>query len=160
MRRLDALGGYGRFPHKMHNQIMQLFRVEDFDSLVRVVRPPCTVSHIIYPHEMFALIARKFPYAFGVHLGASQTEKLLAFWTSFLRTPYGQCHPHLTGKTAQQLQYCLPLILHGDACPYAHRSSALFVQWGSLIGMHRYCRIASRSNACARCLAVLRRAVW
>ena len=44
------------------------------------------------------------------------------------------CIPSLRGKTPQDLRCTVPLIIHGDAVPYAKKQSAMFGQWGSLLG--------------------------
>jgi hypothetical protein len=122
-------------PGKIHSQLLSLFRHDPLDQLVHDVAAG-SVTHVLYPHEVFALIFRKFPDAFRVHLGGMPAT-LLKFWSSFLATPYGRLHPRLNGKTPEELSYTIPLVLHGDAVPYAHRSSAVFVQWGSLLGTTR-----------------------
>ena len=92
---------------------------------------------MIYPHEMWAMLHADFPEAFGRCMGASPAA-LVKFWTSFLKTRYGRhlliCIPSLRGKTPQDLRCTVPLIIHGDAVPYAKKQSAMFGQWGSLLG--------------------------
>ena len=107
-------------------------RAEPLDALVRPV-PSELVSHIIYPHELVELIARRYPESFREHFGADPSG-VRQFWEKFLPTPYGRLHPALADKSADDLSHCLPLVLHGDGIPYAHRKSAVFVQFGSLLG--------------------------
>ena len=77
------------------------------------------------------------PDAFEHNVGC-QTVLTVPFWMGFLETPYGQrllrLHPRLRGKTIDELAYLVPLIVHGDAVPVTKKKSAVFTQWGSLIG--------------------------
>jgi hypothetical protein len=98
------------------------------------------VTHIIYPHVMFGMLYHRFRQQFILHMGA-EPERLQAFWTKFLATDYGKtcaitmnC---LRGKTPADLDHCVPCIVHGDACPVSKKKSALFCQWGSLLGDRR-----------------------
>ena len=95
------------------------------------------VTHIILPHMLFGRIFQQYRGSFDVHL-RGPADGLVHFWSRFLVTPYGEllrnsC-PALVGKTARDLDKCIPLVLHGDAVPYSHRRSAMVVQWGSLTG--------------------------
>jgi hypothetical protein len=83
------MGGNGRFPHKVHAQLLAFFRAEPLDDLVRSIGTTSVVTDMIYPHELFALLHRRYEYAFKVHVGGSP-ERLLQFWESFLQTPYGK----------------------------------------------------------------------
>jgi hypothetical protein len=105
------------------------------------------VSHMVLPHELFSLLHQQFPKSFATHLGADTTE-LGHFWANFLATKYGQhmSTSSLAGKTRADLSCCIPLIIHGDGVPYAHRQSAFFLQWGSLTGYRPGFSQASRSG--------------
>lgn len=129
---ITRLGGAGRFPGKCHGQILSLFRNETLDHMVSPLQG-CSVSHIVYPHEMFAMLHARYRTAFEVHMGAS-TAALRSFWERFITTPYGHTHPWVKDRSLEELAWCLPIVLHGDAVPYAHKSSAMFIQWGSLTG--------------------------
>lgn len=95
------------------------------------------MTHMLFPHDLFHMVYSRFRQEFEIHFGA-KPEELERFWTQFLQTPYGKtasCRIEaLRGKTAQQLDHCIPLIVHGDGCPITHKKSALFVQWGGLLG--------------------------
>ena len=110
-------------------------------SKVQSVVPKCCVTHILYPHDVFGFLFSKFPGAFEVHLRAGP-QKLERFWKQFLRTEYGKQAadrlPTLRGKSAQDLDHCIPLIIHGDACPVTKKRSAMFAQWGGLLGASCY----------------------
>ena len=96
-----------------------------------------TVTHMIYPHDLFAMIFKRYRSAFNIHLGAEEA-KLESFWTGFLNTEYGRVATTqldtLRGKTPADLNHTIPLIIHGDACPVTHKRSAMFTQWSSLLG--------------------------
>ena len=68
------------------------------------------------------------------------SEQLAKFWAGLLRTSFGQrllvVHPSLRELTIDDFAVTVPLTIHGDAAPYGKRRSALFVQWGSLLGVH------------------------
>ncbi len=70
---------------------------------------------------------------------ASPPEKLAAFWQTFLRSDYGRrlagTHPAVLGRCIDDLAYLIPIVLHGDAAPFSKKKSAMFVQWGSLLGL-------------------------
>lgn len=137
LRRLAGFGSSGRHGQNIHRQSLDMFARGEHDKLVRPIGGSC-VTHIVYPHELMNYIHRNFPHAFEHHLGANPT-KVKDFWRQFLSTPYGvelhQSHPAIRGKTPDELSHCLPLLLHADAAPYAKKKSAVFVQWGSLLGL-------------------------
>jgi hypothetical protein len=132
LERLANLGSCGRHPKNIHSQMLTTFCPRDLANMVRPITAGC-VTHIIYPHEVFNFIARDHPAAFKAHLGAD-VDKLLQFWTAFLETPYGR--HRFADRTPSSLTHCIPMILHGDAVPVTRKQSALFAQWGSLIGRH------------------------
>jgi hypothetical protein len=109
------------------------------DSLLQVkpVENGGNVSDIIYPHELMSMLFRKYRDPWEVHFGA-ECDKLEVFWKGFLQTEHGEeaarSVPALQGKSPKQLNHCLPLIVHGDGVPVTHKKSAVFVQWGSLLG--------------------------
>ena len=120
----------GRHPRVINTQLLDLFRTEDMTSIVRQIAGG-VVSHVVLPHVLFSFLARRYPEAFRMHLGAD-VNKTLPFWTKFLATSYGQ--HRFPGRVPTDMQYCLPLVVHGDAVPVTRRLSALFAQWGSLLG--------------------------
>ncbi len=95
------------------------------------------VTHIIYPHSLFAYLAEHYVQEFELYLAAAPS-RLAEFWKGFLRTRYGArlraTHPTLSKLNIEELARCVPLTLHGDAAPYTKKRSALFVQWASLLG--------------------------
>ena len=95
------------------------------------------VTHIVYPHEFFHKLSVDQPVALAHYVGCN-TTLTLPFWSGFLETPYGRrlarSHPAVRGKTMAELSYLVPLIVHGDAVPITKKKSAVFAQWGSLIG--------------------------
>ncbi len=98
------------------------------------------INHMIYPHDVFSLIFKKYRVGFEVHFGALPTS-LRSFWSKFLLTGYGRIAAValdvFRGKTPDDLDHCIPLVIHGDACPVTHKRSALLTQWGSLLGHHQ-----------------------
>jgi hypothetical protein len=72
------------------------------------------VNSIVYPHKLFAALYKHFPEKAARHVGDKNTA--FEFWTHFLVSPTGaefaQRHPALIGRTAADLQYCIPLVGH------------------------------------------------
>ena len=95
------------------------------------------VSHIIYPHLLFAFLAEHYSREFELYM-AAESAGLSVFWRNFLTTDYGarlrSRHVVLRDLDITDLAWCIPLVLHGDAAPYSKKRSALFVQWGALLG--------------------------
>ena len=141
MERIAGFGSNGRHQNRIHSQLLSLFCTEDLAGMVRPIQAG-VVDHIVFPHELFSYIAAKREEAFELHLGAT-VAKVMAFWAKFLVTPYGQYR--FPGKSPEDLQRCIPLVLHGDAAPYSRKQSALFAQWGSLLGSATYLKSLKRS---------------
>jgi hypothetical protein len=70
--------------------------------------------------------------------------QLASFWQCFFKTRYGSrfrdSHPSLRLLDIDDLAHVVPLALHGDAAPYSKKRSALFIQWGALLGIVTHVR--------------------
>ena len=112
------------------------------------------VSHIIYPHLLFAFLAEHYTKEFELYMSAAP-DRLADFWQGFLKTSYGakmrRSHPVLCTLTIDELAFCVPLIVHGDAAPFSKRRSALFVQWGALLGRRSKYGSVRTFERCLRC---------
>ncbi len=111
-----------------------------FEHQVKPVANAGSVTHILYPHELFHMLFCRFPDSAKLYFGAEPSQ-LRKFWTQFLGTAYGREAadklPALRNKAPSELDHCIPLIVHGDGCPVTKKSSAMFVQWGGLLGWLR-----------------------
>ena len=122
-----------------------------FENQVKPLANAGCVTHILYPHDLFNMLFCRFPGPFKLHFGA-EPERLEHFWGKFLLTAYGREASTklaaLRGKSPPELDHCIPLIVHGDGCPVTKKLSALFVQWGGMLGSRLKsinCHKASRS---------------
>ena len=106
-----------------------------FEHQVKPVANAGSVTHILYPHELFHMLFCRFPDSAKLYFGAEPSQ-LRKFWTQFLGTAYGREAadklPALRNKAPSELDHCIPLIVHGDGCPVTKKSSAMFVQWGGV----------------------------
>lgn len=111
-----------------------------FEHQVKPVANAGSVTHILYPHELFHMLFCRYPDSAKLYFGAEPSQ-LRKFWTQFLGTAYGREAadklPALRNKAPSELDHCIPLIVHGDGCPVTKKSSAMFVQWGGLLGWLR-----------------------
>ena len=137
LQRLGRLGKSGQHSQNIERELLNNFcKSKHPDRLVQMLAGP-SVKCFLPPHEMFAEIAASFPGEFRLRLGVNP-EILRAFWKTFRGCPKGeavvQAHPHLQGKSLDDLEKVVPLVLHGDAGPYAKKSSTMILSWGSLVG--------------------------
>ena len=75
--------------------------------------------------------------AFKKHLCPSK-EACAQFWRDFLSTQdgldYQSMHPHLKGKTVEQLSTMIPCKVHEDAGPFTKLQSMVVLSWSSMLG--------------------------
>ena len=80
------------------------------------------VGCMLEPHRLFSAVYKMSPVKVAVSFGMS-TTKCFLFWEAFFATRDGalmrDVHPHLQGKTAEDLQTTLPLNFHADAGPFS-----------------------------------------
>ena len=134
MLRRFAATASGASPQNVQRQILTLYGVEDAGELVETIADS-SVNSFVYPHDVIALMSRRFPEQFRTHLGADP-GRLRAFWASFGESEAGrsfmQNHPHL--RSRDDLDHVIPLFIHADGFPVSKKQSAVELQWGSLTG--------------------------
>ena len=125
----------GASSHNVHRQLLLLFGTDDCSELVESI-PDSQVDSFVFPHDVIALLARKFPLEFKLHLGAD-VPRLKVFWTGFRSSAAGRDfinnHPHLRGRS--DLDHVVPILVHADGAPVAKKTKVVLLQWASLIGL-------------------------
>ena len=95
------------------------------------------VSDMVLPHKLFSRIANNFPQEFRTHLGGDPVA-LRRFWFGILSSDEGRRlvsqHQHLRNRSLDELQCVIPLVVHCDGAPITKKTSAMVLQWGSVIG--------------------------
>ena len=102
-------------------------------------------THCILPSEILKLVGRSRE-KFKRHI-APNRNVLRQCWREFLSSAagleYQSLHPHLRGKTVEELSLCVACRLHEDSGPFSKtRKSVDLIDWGSLHGggSERDCR--------------------
>ena len=101
IRRLASLGSSGRNPQNCQRDLISWFMRKPTKHLLHALPgPDCEVDTVLFPHEVFSLLAKDFPAEFHRRLGAERVS-LERFWSSFQATRLGrelmQSHPYLRG---------------------------------------------------------------
>ena len=95
-----------------------------------------TLTHHLRPSALIKLIHRHNRRRWGRIFSANK-ELLKDFWTDLFAQPDGEdfknLHPILRGKTPEELQTTIPIIVHEDAAPYGKKRGVQLLQWGPLI---------------------------
>ena len=99
--------------------------------------PHGLITHMVLPSTLTRMIHDHYPAVFQTRFGATP-ENTKAFWQGFFGRPENAeaiaVHPALSGKTPDDLTYCIPCTLHQDAGPYSKRRSAECISFSSLLG--------------------------
>jgi hypothetical protein len=98
--------------------------------------PREAVTHALMPSTWMRIISQ-YPHEFKKRLGANRV-KLRSFWADFLERPANadikRNHPVLAGKTLDELEVIIPIVLHTDAAPFTKVASCNCVSVSGLLG--------------------------
>ena len=138
VRRLASFGGWGSSDHNVSSQMLTML-FKHFKSQHLITRiDNSAVGCMLEPHRLFSAVYKMSPVKVAGSFGMS-TTKCFLFWEAFFATRDGalmrDVHPHLQGKTAEDLQTTLPLNFHADAGPFSIRHSALAFSWASVFAI-------------------------
>ena len=93
-------------------------------------------THCLPPTEIVKLLA-KTPSKFKEHL-APNAEACRHFWRSMFSSEqgmeYARIHPHLRGKTVNDLEHSIAVRIHEDAGPFSKVKSVNTLSWSSMLG--------------------------
>ena len=137
LMRLSKLGGSGSSPQNINAQLLRLFRqklrwqsfVEPLEGDVTCMAPP----HKVF-QGIFSINPLRCKSTFGLN-----RMKLKLFWTDFFATEEGadmrQRHPHLVGRSPEDLETTFPMNCHCDAGPFTKKLTAHVCSWSSLFSV-------------------------
>ena len=117
----------GASSHNLNRRLLDIFGVGEVDGLITTV-PHSRVDSVILPHDLFGWMAARHPQHFREHLSANKVQ-LRAFWTGLQNSVPGRelmaRHPFLVGKSPQDLETCIPLLVHCDGAPVTKKEKVL-----------------------------------
>jgi hypothetical protein len=118
-------------------KLLHRFCREDADNLLVPIKDSLS-TRIIYPHELFTMILRRYPDEFRRRFRADPVY-LKYFWSALRFSDAGKelfdTHPLLTNKTEYELMFTIPLVWHSDAGPFTKKQGMQLVQWGCVHGV-------------------------
>ena len=138
LARLARLGCHGHSPQNIHAQLLRMFRSNSKAEALIQNLDGSRVMCMIHPHAQFQFVFQQSLSKFRVRFGASKPA-VRNFWEQFLGTRDGRAmqalHPHLAGKSPEDLATTIPMNLHNDGGPCSNRLSAYSLTWGSFLGL-------------------------